>query len=38
MDEFAFEATEEIFGHRVVIGICFAGHTLAGAIGLQASR
>lgn len=29
MDAFAFEASEEVFGNSVVIGVTFAGHALA---------
>ena len=36
MDQLTFEATEEIFGHGVIIGIAPAGHALSDAVGFQA--
>nr|WP_243422560.1 hypothetical protein [Pseudoflavonifractor phocaeensis] len=35
MDEFALEATEEIFCHSIVIGIALARHALLDSMGLQ---
>ena len=35
MDQLTLETAEEVFGNGVIVGVSFAGHALADAIGIQ---